>query len=161
MPPIIHILCVGETFPEIETRLICFFGFGPGVHLITSLAGKPSALRQTNDGRVNSSECGSKAFSFRRKELGGRESLSWAQLHKQWLAALGDGGRRGPWSYLARGGWDRIRARRDPAGLQLCQGAWAVPQHPPFQGSFLKCKTHPVFPYKTLFTTTLFPCLIS
>ena len=71
-------------------------------------------------------------------------------------------GRRQTWTLKLPGqGWDRIRARRDPAGLQLCQGAWAVPQHPPFQGSFLKCKTHPVFPYKTLFTTTLFPCLIS
>ena len=82
MPPIIHISCAGKTFPVIETRLICFFGFGPGVHLITSQAGKPSALRQTNDGRVISSEPGSKAFSFRRKGLGGRESLYWAQLHK-------------------------------------------------------------------------------
>ena len=81
MPPIIPISCVEETFPEIETRLICFFRFGPGVPLITSQAGKPSVLRLTNDGRVNSSERGSKAFSFRRKGLGGRESLYWAQLH--------------------------------------------------------------------------------
>ena len=69
---------------------------------------------------------------------------------------LRDGGRCGPWrcghsaDQCSPGrGWGWIRVRRNPGGLQLCQGIWAFPQHLPLQGSFSKCKTHPVFPYKT------------
>lgn len=96
-----------------------------------------------------------KSLSFRRKGLGGG-SLSIGPS-----SANGDShtpGRRQTrtlalWArsrpVLAWPGWGRVRVRRNPGGLQLCQGIWAFPQHLPLQGSFLKCETHPVFPYKT------------
>lgn len=96
MPPIIPISCVEETFPEIETRLIGFFGFGPGVHFITSQAGKPPALRLTNDGRVNGSERGSKAFHSEGKDLGEAVSLL-GPAPQTATRTPRDGGRRGPW----------------------------------------------------------------
>ena len=156
----IPISCVEETFPEIETRLIGFFGFGPGVHFITSQAGKPPALRLTNDGRVNGSERGSRTW--------GRQSLYWAQLRKRWLAHPGteadaDPGVVGTQQTSARlAGVRPGSSEEKPRGPAALPGNLSLPSAPAFAGKLFKVRNSPSLSLQnTLFTTTLFPFLIS
>lgn len=156
-----HISCV-ETFPEIETRLICFFGFGPGGSFNYFTGRQTLCFEAYKWWQSKQQWAWIKTFSFRRKGLGGR-SLSTGPSSTNSDCHPRDWGRCGPWycgQTLAL--WARSRPASRLAGGESGfseEGpTWGLPlprNHEPSlntclsRGSFLKCKAHPVFPYKT------------